>query len=193
MGSTDFQWQEGAGPLTVYGNGVAFQAFDKQLDVLGDQANETWTISPEGSRAGFRSWDRTPNQKSIGQIDAYGIQTVSVDADDQNNTGGETYIVNDMSTTGVTQVNVNLHQYTTSPDANADHVTVNGPAGDDTVSLYTRKVATGQYGQNGLPTYSQQWTEMQISTMVAAPPSSPAPEQTVTYRVDTACPSRATP
>jgi hypothetical protein len=192
-GQYAFEWQEGAVPLTVNGNGAAYQPSHKELDVWGSQANETWTIGPESVGQGVKVTGQDSNQKSIGPVDAYGVQTVSVDAEqavDPSNPkspiiGGETYIVNDMSTTGVTQVNVNLHQFLTTPDVNADHVVVNGPTGDDTVGLYTKGYVTGQT-QDGQPIYGQQWTEMQLSTIVGHDPfGNPL---TANYKVDTALP-----
>ena len=102
---------------------------------------------------GVQVLGRTRIRSSIGQIDAYNITTLSVDADDQNNTGGETYVVNDLGTTDVKQVNVNLHEYTTAPDSNGDHVTINGSAGADTVNVGVQQLPTGKYDSNGVPIY----------------------------------------
>jgi hypothetical protein len=187
FGQTDFEWQEGAGPLVVHGSEPGMQTPANQLDILGDQGNETWTISPENADSlGVQVAGQNQDQQSIGRIDAYDIDTVSVDANDQANSGGETYVVNDLSTTGVTQVNVNLHEYTTAPDSGGDHVIVNGPSGADTVDMSVQQVATGQYGANGLPTYTQQWTTTQINTTIDINPAR-GPEP-VTYNIDAALP-----
>ena len=191
FGQTDFEWQEGAGPLVVNGSQPGVQTSGSQLDVLGDQAGETWTISPENAVAlGVQIVGQNQDQHSIGQIDAYDIDTVSVDADDQANSGGETYVVNDLSTTGVTLVNLNLHEYTTAPDASGDHVTVNGPAGADTVDMAVQQVPTGQYGSNGLPTYTQQWTTTQITTTLTT--TRPVGHIRSLTTLTPPCPSRAT-
>ncbi|MFI5457668.1 MAG: hypothetical protein ACHRXM_19680 [Isosphaerales bacterium] len=177
-GQTDFQWQEGAGPLSVSGYTTLCQ-----LDVLGDQAGETWTLSSANTDIpSVLISGEDKDQQSVGQIQESNVPTISVDADDQANSGGETYVINDLSTVTVTQVNVNLHEYTTAPDANGDHVIVNGPAGDDIVSLGVQQVATGQYGSNGQPIYQQQWTTTAITTTYG--PN----RTTVTYDIDAPLP-----
>jgi hypothetical protein len=177
-GVTDFQWQEGAGPLVV--RGLSGTDNECQLDVLGTQAAETWTITAlEAGVPGYEV-DGTFDGQSIGQIDAYEVPDVNVDADDQNNTGGESYVVNDLSVADVTQVNLNLHEYQTTPDAEGDHVTINGPAGNDTVVMGSQQFFTGQYGSNGLPIYQTQWTE---TTITASDPAA-----AITYSIDAALP-----
>ncbi len=184
-GQTDFEWQEGAGPLTV--RGILVTGSNSQLDVLGAQAGETWTItSLHSDIPGYEVAGLGENQQSIGQIDAFEVPSVSVDADDQANTGGETYVINDLSDADVTQVNVNLHEYTTAPDANGDRVTINGSKGADSVYMYSQQVPTGKYGSNGLPTYETQWTTTAMTTTLGGSPTHGG--QMVTYWVDAALP-----
>ncbi len=178
-GQTDFEWQEGAGPLTV--RGILVTGSNSQLDVLGAQDGETWTItSLHSDIPGYEVAGQDKNQQSIGQIDALEVPVVSVDAADSANTGGESYVIDDLSDADVSQVNVNLHEYTTSPDANGDHVTIKGGSGDDTVYVGVQQVATGQYGSNGEPIYKQQWTTASVNTSIDG--------QEFSYHVDAALP-----
>ena len=188
FGQTEFEWQEGAGPLTIYGNGVPGQVAGGQLDVLGDQAGENWTINPEPQTSvpGVQVLGVDKNQSSIGAIDAFNISALSVDADDQNNSGGETYVVNDLSTTYVSQVNLNLHEFTTAPDSTGDHVIINGSSNADTVFMGVQQLPTGKYYPDGTPIYNQQWTTTDITTTIDGNPARGG--QTVTYSVDAALP-----
>jgi hypothetical protein len=190
FGRYRFEWQEGAGPLTVKGNLLGGgSASSKEMDVWGSQANESWTISPAsaGVEVGVQITGQDAAQKSIVQIEALSVQTVSVDADDRNNAGGESYTIDDLSTTGVSQVNVNLHQFLTNPDGNADHVVVNGPATSADVQQFTLATFTGQFGQNGQPVFSNQRTEMVVTGQVP-PGNNPLGGSTFAYKVDTALP-----
>jgi hypothetical protein len=141
-GTYTFEWQQGDAALTVNGNQFGGQAADKTLEVWGNQPNENWDIHAEGKPHGVYVQGQDGNKQNLPRIDAYDVQTVSVDVDSGTDpstitTGGENYTVDDLTGTGVTKVNLNLHQWLTGPDTKADNVTINGPNADDTVKITT--------------------------------------------------------
>jgi hypothetical protein len=124
-GMNDYQWQEGDGPLTVMGANPRSIANNNQLAVTGgSQGGETWTVSSP-SRDVLQINGQKPSGNII-TLTATGLQTLSIDnaAGDSNqniNPGGNTYVVDDLSGTGIGYVNLNQHA-SMQPDQNADHI-----------------------------------------------------------------------
>ncbi|MHB1423146.1 MAG: hypothetical protein ACYC3I_08120 [Gemmataceae bacterium] len=191
-GNYVFQWNERpdhkSHQLTVYAYNEINSTGTSELDIQGNQGYETWIISAISNGVqvqGTDNNDQSSNQDHVGEIDAYGIQKLSVDAHDQipsangklTSTGGDVYNVGDLSTTTVTQMSVNLHQWSEQADQNPDAVNITGPQGNDTVQISTEGALIDP--SSGEPNYADQWTNIQISTLVDATKS------TVSYSVDT--------
>jgi hypothetical protein len=191
-GFNTYQWGERkyhqSHSLTVQGSAVQGVVHNDnnvydEVDVAGNQGFESWTLDPETPGRGVRI------SSTVGQIDAYAVQAVGVDAEDTNNTGGETYLINDLSRTGIQKVNVNLHQWTTQPDKNADHVTAEGAPGDDTVTLGVGSKFDHIDSGTGEPVYLYEYTDVTMATVIPPPPSELLPKA-VQYDIFTALPKK---
>jgi Ca2+-binding RTX toxin-like protein len=126
-GDDVFQWDPGDGSDVVEGqDGTDILLFN------GSAGDEIFQLSVNGERALFT--------RNLGNIvmDINDVETINVNALG----GADTFTVNDMSGTDVTQVNVNLAGTIggTTGDAQPDTVIVNGTNGGDIV---------GVLGQNG--------------------------------------------
>ncbi|WLB50656.1 beta strand repeat-containing protein [Bradyrhizobium japonicum] len=123
-GDDIFTWNPGDGSDTVEGD-----AGTDTLVFNGSDVAENMSISPNGGRALLT--------RDVGAItmDLNGIERVQIAAAG----GADNITVNDLSGTGVTQVAIDLSAGpgSQSGDGAADHVTVNGTAGDDNISVTT--------------------------------------------------------
>ncbi len=193
-GNYVFQWNERPDhqphQLTVLAYNEINSTDTSELDIEGNQGFETWDISAITNGVKVTGSDNnnqsSSNQNPVGEIDAYGITKLSVDAHDQlagptgtiiGSTGGDVYNVPDLSTTTLTQVSVNLHQWSEQADQNPDKVSITGPQGNDTIGIGVEGALIDP--SSGEPNYKYQWTDVQISTLVVATKS------TVTYSVYT--------
>jgi hypothetical protein len=128
-GYTRFQWVQGDGNLTILPNiDSDSDGLGNELDALGSNGGESWTISQGPDDRGLVA---TPGGKTI---TTYGVVTYNIDSSDRNNDGGDTYTVNDLSTTGIQNVNLNVHEQA-NPDNKTDQIIVNAPATQDTVQI----------------------------------------------------------
>jgi Ca2+-binding RTX toxin-like protein len=121
-GDDTFQWDPGDGSDTVEGqDGVDTLLFN------GANINESFDISAHGAR--------TQLTRNVGNMVMVlnGVEKINVNALG----GADTTTVNDLSKTGVTQVNVNLAGTIggTAGDGQADTVIVNGTHGADTIQV----------------------------------------------------------
>jgi hypothetical protein len=154
-----YQWTEGDGSLTVTGGvPAATQLADgqpftdtNQLEILGGAAgSEQWSVQPAQTTALQILGTDLTNGQSIGTpIDASDIQVLSIDTavgalvvghsgTEQVNPGNNTFIVGDLSETGIQQVLLNAHESQGSPDAAPDTIIINGsqiPASADKVAI----------------------------------------------------------
>jgi Ca2+-binding RTX toxin-like protein len=115
-GNDSFTWDPGDGSDTVEG-----QDGTDTMQFNGSNANENIDLSANGSR--LRLF------RDVGNVtmDTNGVEQVDVNA-----TGGaDTVIENDLTGTGVTNVNVDLG----AGDGQPDHVIVNGTTGPDTIAV----------------------------------------------------------
>jgi len=121
-GNDTFVWNPGDGSDVVEGQ----SGFDT-LQFNGANVGENVNISANGSRVRFT--------RDVGNI------TMDVNATERINFealgGADNIVVNDLAGTGVTEVNVNLEGTagTGNSDGQADHVTVNGTAGNDAITV----------------------------------------------------------
>jgi Ca2+-binding RTX toxin-like protein len=117
-GDDVFQWDPGDGSDTVDGEA----GFDKMI-FNGANIAETINVSANGSHALF--------SRDIGAVtmDLQGVESIDFAA----RAGVDTIVINDLSGTDVTEVNVNLAAANGGGDASPDKVTVNATAGDDVV------------------------------------------------------------
>jgi Ca2+-binding RTX toxin-like protein len=121
-GNDTFQWDPGDGSDTVEGG----DGTDRML-FNGSGGDETFEASANGGRLRFT--------RSLGTIV---MDTNDVERVDLNALGGkDTIIVNDLSGTDVTEVNVNLAGLIggTTGDGLADTVTTNGTNANDTIDV----------------------------------------------------------
>jgi Ca2+-binding RTX toxin-like protein len=121
MGAGDdtFVWNPGDGSDIVEGqDGTDSMIFN------GANVNENINISANGSRLRFT--------RDVGNVvmDLNGLESVTFNALG----GADTITVNDLSRTGVTDVNLNLG-VNGAGDGQVDSVIINGTAGDDAVTL----------------------------------------------------------
>ncbi len=198
-GNYVFQWNERPDhkphQLTVLAYNEINSTDTSELDIEGNQGFETWDILAITNGVKVTGSDNnnqsSSNQNPVGEIDAYGITKLSVDAHDQltgptgtiiGSTGGDVYNVPDLSTTTLTQVSVNLHQWSKQQDENPDLVNIAGPQGADTIGLGIGENLNGYDPSTGIPIYNYQWTTVQISTLVVAT------KTTVNYTIDTFLP-----
>ena len=122
-GNDVFQWDPGDGSDTIEGqDGTDTMLFN------GSAGNEIFTASANGSRLLFT--------RNLGNIvmDVNDVEVVTLNALG----GADSVIVNDLSGTDVTQVNVNLAGTLggTAGDAQADTVTVNGTNGNNIIDVF---------------------------------------------------------
>ena len=131
MGAGDdtFVWNPGDGSDTVEG-----QAGRDELLFNGSNASEKIDLAPNGSRLRFT--------RDVGDvtIDANAVEVVTFNA----LAGADTITVNDLTGTGVTDVNLNLSGTPggTAGDNQADTVVVTGTAGDDVISVVGSSAGT---------------------------------------------------
>ena len=119
-GDDTFQWNPGDGSDTVEG-----QAGTDRLVFFGANVNENITISPNGGRVLF-----------FRDIASVTMDLDDVERIDFNALGGaDTVVVNDLSGTDLTEVNVNLAGSNGLGDGAADTVIVSGTAGDDVLTV----------------------------------------------------------
>ena len=122
-GDDVFQWDPGDGSDVVEGG-----AGSDTLLFNGSAANEIMTASANGGRALFT--------RNIGNIvmDLNDVESLDIAALG----GADQIVVNDLSGTDVTEVNIDLASTIggTAGDAAADMVTVNAPNGDDIVDVF---------------------------------------------------------
>jgi Ca2+-binding RTX toxin-like protein len=122
-GDDVMQWDPGDGSDTVEGQ----DGSDRML-FNGSAAAESFAVSANGARVMFT--------RNVGNItmDLNGIEKIDVNALG----GADTITVNDLSGTGVTEMNVNLAGAIggSAGDAAADTVTVNGTAGNDIIDVF---------------------------------------------------------
>ncbi len=101
------------------------------LDFSGSNANEIIAISANGARVLF-----TRNVANI-VMDLNDVEQITFSA-----LGGtDTIVVNDLTGTDVTRVNLDLGNSASASDGAADNVVVNGGAGNDTLSVSTGAAA----------------------------------------------------
>ncbi|MBR1126281.1 calcium-binding protein [Bradyrhizobium lablabi] len=119
-GNDTFQWDPGDGSDTVEG-----QAGNDTLLFNGSNIGENFDIAANG--------DRVRLTRDIGAItmDLKSMETINIAALG----GNDNIVVNDLSGTGVTQVNVNLGASTGGGDAASDKVTVQGRNSADTIQV----------------------------------------------------------
>ena len=121
-GNDTFVWNPGDGSDTVEGQGG-----HDTLQFNGANVNENITLSANGSRAKLT--------RDVGNIvmDMIGVEQVNVAALG----GADTLTVNDLSGTGVTDVNIDLASTPGSGtgDGQADTVIVNGTAAADSITI----------------------------------------------------------
>jgi hypothetical protein len=194
-----YQWGEKTTKhdLTIYGSGRS--GYNSQgvpldeLDVEGDQGFETWTVSgiaptqpgtaEEGHGPGVFIGGTDQSKNVLGNIMAYTVEKVGVDANDSNYTGGENYIVNeppnpsliknaafyDLTQTGITQLNLNFHQWEVQ-----NQKAVNDPAQDDQLEVYPTLGATiGTDPTTGEPVYQDAYTNISLLSGMAPTWSQP--------------------
>jgi Ca2+-binding RTX toxin-like protein len=120
MGAGDdtFVWNPGDDNDTIEG-----QAGFDTLDFNGSNASETITISANGGRATL------VRDVANVTLDLNDVETLSVDASG----GTDTIVVNDMSGTDVTTVEINLAGAAGGGDGQIDTVIINATSGDDVV------------------------------------------------------------
>jgi hypothetical protein len=119
-GDDTFSWNPGDGSDVVEGQGGR-----DTMVFNGSDAAETIDLSANGSRVRFT--------RDVGGVtmDLNGVEQV-----DFNALGGADAItVNDLSGTGLKEVNLDLHASTGGGDGLADSVTVNGTNGDDHIEV----------------------------------------------------------
>src|SRR5205814_9272611 len=116
-----FQWDPGDASDVVEG-----QAGADTMLFNGANVSERIDISANGSRIRF-----TRDVANI-TMDTNGVETIDFNA----RGGADTMTINDLSGTGVTQINLNLEGAPGSGvgDGQLDSVIVNGTAGDDTIN-----------------------------------------------------------
>jgi Ca2+-binding RTX toxin-like protein len=121
-GDDTFVWNPGDGSDVVEGQGG-----HDTLQFNGSNANENIDLSANGSR--LRLF------RDVGNVtmDVSGVEQVNVVA----LVGADTITVNDLSGTGVTDVNIDLAAIpgTVTGDGQADTVIVNGTSGDDAIAV----------------------------------------------------------
>ena len=132
-GDDTFIWNPGDGSDTVEG-----QAGTDTLVFNGANVDENIDISANGARVRF-----TRDIANI-TMDLNGVEHINFKALG----GADTITVNDLSGTGVTQVDIDLAGSAGGGDGQADSVVVNGTGGDDAINISS---GTGGISVTGLP------------------------------------------
>ena len=160
-GNDTFVWNPGDGSDVVEG-----QAGFDTLQFNGANINEKINISANGGRVGF-----TRDVANI-TMDLNGIERINFEALG----GADTITVNDLTGTGVKQVNIDLSGTVGSGqgDGAADTVIVNGTAGDDTVTVASSGSSVVVNGLSEQVTINgaEAATTRSSSTVAAAPTTS---------------------
>src|SRR5262249_12390380 len=122
-GNDTFVWNPGDGSDTVEGQGGT-----DTLQFNGANIAENIDISGDGSRV--------PLFRNVGNVtmDLNGIEQINFNALG----GADSVVVNDLTGTGVTQINLDLAAVPGSGigDGQADTVIVNGTAGNDAIPVF---------------------------------------------------------
>jgi Ca2+-binding RTX toxin-like protein len=129
-GSNFFDWRTGHGAIHVVGQGNS-----NTLTVCAIEPGDSLVADPNGNGVSVRV---SLGQTTLGVIPASDIQVVNID----DAGGNASYTINDLTGTGVQNVNVNLHEVG-SPDWTTDGVTENVATNVDTVAAVTIGTATG--------------------------------------------------
>jgi Ca2+-binding RTX toxin-like protein len=119
-GNDTFVWNPGDGSDVVEGQGG-----HDTLQFNGSNQNENMTLSANGSRVKLF--------RDVGNVtmDINGVEQVDIAAEG----GADTITVNDLTGTGVTDVNIDLAGATPRGDGQADAVIVNGSAAADNLTI----------------------------------------------------------
>jgi hypothetical protein len=137
-GSNFFNWQSGDGPITIDDQGN-----HNTLTVTAAEPGDTFVANPNGAGVSVQV---SHGQKILGTVAAPDIQVLNMD--DQG--GNAEYTVNDLTGTGVQNVNVNLHEVG-SPDGTANGVIENVATGSATITVDTATGDSGRQNQNNPP------------------------------------------
>lgn len=121
-GNDTFVWNPGDGSDTVEGqDGLDTMQFN------GSNADENIDLSANGSRVRFF--------RDVGNVtmDVNGTERINFEALG----GADNVVIHDLTGTNVSEINLNLEGTagTGVPDAQTDHVTVNGSAGNDAITV----------------------------------------------------------
>ena len=130
-GNDTFIWNPGDGSDTIEGQGG-----NDTLIFNGANVNENINLSANGQRLRLT--------RDVGNIvlDADGVETVTINALG----GADNVVVNPLTGTAVTQVNVDLSALGGAGDGAADTVTLNGTAGPDTFNIFANAGLVGVTG-----------------------------------------------
>jgi Ca2+-binding RTX toxin-like protein len=119
-GDDVFQWDPGDGSDTVEGGGGTDKMF-----FFGSDQSENFDISANGSRVRFT--------RDVGNItmDLNGIELIEL----RPLGGADNIVVNDLTGTDLTHIELALRAATGGPDGQADSITVNGTQGADHIAV----------------------------------------------------------
>jgi hypothetical protein len=140
-GMNFYQWSEGNGSLTVTGINPDNVPNNNQLSILGgSQGSEEWSVMPTATHGvDIQGTDLTTGMPIAGTpIVASGIEVLSIDtavgatlqssapSSVQSNPGNNTFLVGDLSNTGIQQVVLNAHESQLGPDQAPDTIIIDG-------------------------------------------------------------------
>jgi Ca2+-binding RTX toxin-like protein len=173
-GSNFFNWRSGDGAVDVVGQGS-----HNTLTVSAAEPGDSLEADPNGIGIFVQV---SQGQTTLGVITASDVQFVNMD----DAGGNASYTINDLTGTGVQNVNVNLHEVG-SPDVSTNSVTENVSTITDIVAAVTLDTTTGDSYKhvNGDPTQPELYGQVTTTDVSEGPSGGPY----TTYRITAAVPN----
>jgi hypothetical protein len=172
-GTNFFNWQEGNGTITVTGQGN--NQGQNTLTVIGTQPGESVTA---GGPFALSVILVSPSNQVLFNNQPTDIQVLNLD----DPKGNAAYTINDLSRTGIENVNVNMHE-DGAPDRTADSVTENVASFPATVTVDAATVDAGRQNGNNPP--QELYGQLTSTQVVVNDPS----VVLLPYRITTAIPN----
>ncbi len=206
-GTNIYAWNEGDNPFTIYGSNPNGLPNANQLDVIGGfSGGETWYVEPlapgnalNGTVPGSGLVEGIGNQNNpLPQITFSGVSGLNLDTPLQQgatpntylaNPGGNSFIIGDLSATGIQALTVNYHEYKV-PDTIPDTITINGINADDGPTPYADQVTFNDVTASSTPgaDYENALVESVQLTVLAMNDVGVHALSATTYTVDAAIP-----
>jgi hypothetical protein len=167
-----YQWQEGDGPLTVVGANPKGLFHTNDLSISGGSGgSETWTVSSP-SPGGLQVHGQKPSGNIVNILASVlsdlNIDNPAGDVNQNSNPGNNTYIIDDLSGTGIQNINVNLHTALRA-DQSSDQTFVFGSEPFDQASVSVNGPFSSVRMQNSGRNHGGRFKDYTVQTSIPGP------------------------